>query len=76
MQGISIQTLMIMTLDRCIFVSGSCSAAGYNICCASGSCKGESPISSCYCDKLCHTFKDCCPDANALCQKDKTAGSN
>ena len=25
------------------------------------SCKGDPP--NCYCDSLCHLFKDCCPDA-------------
>ena len=52
--------------------AGSCSVAGFNRCCVSGSCKGEPP--NCYCDHLCRTFKDCCPDADTLCQKNKISG--
>ena len=47
-------------------IPGSCSAAGFSNCCMTESCKGEPP--NCYCDSLCHTFNDCCPDANTLCK--------
>ena len=55
-------------------ITGSCSAAGYSSCCVSGPCKGEPPY--CYCDSLCRVFKDCCPDANTVCQTNNiTSGS-
>jgi hypothetical protein len=58
-----------------IFIPGSCSSAGFSGCCMTEPCKGEPP--NCYCDSLCHTFKDCCPDANELCKKnDTTIGNN
>ena len=55
-----------------LHVAGFCSAAGYSSCCVSGPCKGEPP--NCYCDHLCHIFKDCCPDANILCHFNKISG--
>lgn len=47
---------------------GSCSAA---TCFELESCKGDPP--NCYCDGLCHMFKDCCPDVG---NKTSTEESN
>lgn len=40
--------------------TGSCTAVGLQGCCTSGLCLGLPP--NCYCDEVCHTFEDCCPD--------------
>ena len=63
-QGSTNCTCRFKQYYRSIGNAGSCSAAGYvhSSCCTSGSCIGEPP--NCYCDSVCHIFKDCCPDAN------------
>ena len=56
-------------LELMLFTSqtpGSCAAAGFTECCASG-CSG-SP-SDCYCDVSCRVFADCCYDIDDTCPR-------
>ena len=44
---------------------GSCVGRGFQGCCVPGggvSCSVSTPTGNCYCDEVCHSFRDCCPD--------------